>query len=464
MYKKLLKNISLISLGTLASKLIVYLMIPLYTNILTTTEYGTTDLIFTTVSLLTPIFSLEISNALMRFLLDKGYDREQVFNTCLVIMIISIIVFFLLSPITLCFSVLSKYYWLFVFYYLSNLVNGFVQSFARGGDLIKEYSIAGIIQTFVVVILNVIFLIVLKLHITGYLLAYSIGAVISVIYLVNTIHKKTKIHIELKRYKSSLAKELLFYSVPLIPNSILWWVSNSSDKYILTYFTNVSDVGIYSVAYKIPTILSVLSSVFITAWQISSVEDFGSEKTTHFFQNVAKKYLSFNAFCTSCILLILKPMCRFLFAKDFYSAWMIVPFLIVGYVYYSMSIFMGTIYTAAKKTKMVMVSTLVGSGLNIILNFIFIPKTGMYGAAIATAISYVVIYTMRKVNSSNIIKLKLGMKDILYGLILFVQSVSLYINNTWINIISFIVVIVMFVWTFDDVYVALRRKLKNRGE
>ncbi len=463
MYKKLLKNLSLISLGALSSKVISYLMIPLYTNVLSTAEYGTTDLIFTTVSLLMPLLSLEISNALMRFLLDKEYDQEEVFNTCFGILLFSAVIFLVLSPLLFCFDVFKNYYFLFIFYYISNLINGFAQSFVRGVDLVKEYSIAGILQTFFVVILNVVFLLVFKLKITGYLLAYTLGAFISVIYLLKICVERTNIHIRKLRYHSKLTKEILMYSIPLVPNSVLWWVSNSSDKYFLTLFSGISDVGIYSVAYKIPTMLSVFSSLFITAWQISSVEDFGSERTIYFFRNIAKKYLYLNTLATSILLLFLKPISGFLFLNDFYSAWTVVPFLIVGYVYYSMSLFMGTIYTAAKKTKMVMTSTVVGSIVNIILNYLLIPLTGIYGAAIATAISYVVIYLMRKLDSKHIIKLNLGFVDLFYGVLLVVQSISLYLDNYLLNIACFIIVILLFAIPFRDVYNILWNKIKERG-
>lgn len=461
MYKKLLRNISFISLGTLASKFIVYLMIPLYTNILSTSEYGIIDLIFTTVSLLIPLLSCEISNALMRFLLDKEYDQEKVFNASFFVLLISIVIFIVFSSIALWFNTIRQYYLYFVFYYLVNLINSFLQSFARGVNLVKHYSVAGIIQTFFVVGLNILLLVVLKFQIIGYLLAYSIGALVSCLYLVVILKKKTDMRVKLKQINPLLVKEILLYSAPLIPNSILWWLSNSSDKYVLTLFSGASNVGIYSVAYKIPTILSVLSSVFITAWQISSVEEFGSEKTNIFFRNVAKKYLYFNVICTSAIILFLKSICSFLFQKEFFLAWEIVPILIVGYVYYTMAVFLGTIYTASKKTKMVMISTIVGSVLNIVMNFVLIPVIHMYGAAIATSISYIVIYIIRRSNSQKIIPLELGYTDFLYGIILVTQCVCIYKDCTIINVVCFVGLIGLSYKELGDIYQGLAKKIRR---
>lgn len=444
MYRKLLKNISLISLGTLASKIIVYLMIPLYTSILTTEEYGVTDLIFTTVSLLMPLISMEISNALMRFLLDKDYDNNTIFSCCSLILFVSILIFIICIPILYCVSVFKNYILLVGIYYFTNLINGYVQCMARGIDLVKEYSIAGIIQTLFTVLFNILFLIVIPLDITGYLMAYSFGAAVSAIYLIIIIKIRKNIKFDFKLVNKTVLYELLAYSIPLIPNSLLWWISNSSDKYILTLFKGVSEVGIYSVAYKIPTILTVLSSIFITAWQISSVDDFGSESNRMFFRDIFKKYLFLTVTMTMAINLFLKIICGFMFSKNFYSAWEIVPILLIGFVYYNMSVFYGTIYTAAKKTKMVMISTLIGSLLNIILNFILIPKWGMYGASIATTISYIVIYFMRKYDTKKFMDLEIKNIDIIYGILMIFQILTVYNNLYILNIICIIIMIFIF--------------------
>lgn len=445
MYKKLIKNMSLITIGTLASKIIVYLMIPLYTSVLTTEEYGEVDLIFTTVSLLLPLLSLEISNALMRFLLDENYDNNIIFSCCFIILIGGIGLFFCLLPLFLEISIFSKYFVYFIMYYLINLVNGFLQSMARGINLIKSYSIAGILQTLFTVLFNILLLVVIDWKITGYLLAYSIGGVTSSIFLMIAILKNIDFKIKKKFITKHIIKELLIYSIPLIPNSLLWWISNSSDKYILTMYRGVSDVGIYSVAYKIPTILTVLSSIFITAWQISSVDNFGSDENKHFFRDVFQKYFYFTVILSMGILLFLKVLCKFMFINDFYIAWKIVPLLLLGFIYYNMSIFLGSIYTAAKKTKMVMISTLIGAILNIILNFMFIPKTGMYGAAIATTISYIVIYLMRKKDSKKILDLKIGNIDFIYGVVVMLQMIAVYNDSLKLNILCVVTIFILFV-------------------
>lgn len=142
--------------------------------------------------------------------------------------------------------------------------------------------------------------------------------------------------------------------------------------------------------------------------------------------------------------LFLKIICGFMFSKNFYSAWEIVPILLIGFVYYNMSVFYGTIYTAAKKTKMVMISTLIGSLLNIILNFILIPKWGMYGASIATTISYIVIYFMRKYDTKKFMDLEIKNIDIIYGILMIFQILTVYNNLYILNIICIIIMIFIF--------------------
>ncbi|WP_270640916.1 oligosaccharide flippase family protein [Longibaculum muris] len=443
MYKKLLKNISFITIGTLASKLVVYFMIPLYTAVLTTEEYGSIDLIFTTSSLIMPVLSIEISNAVMRYLLDEKYNENKVIFNCLIILLVSVITFIITSLFLININIFKEFYFYFCIYYLSNLFNGFLQCIVRGKNYVKVYSFAGIIQTISTVFFNILFLLKFDFKIKGYLMAYSLGAIISFVYLFVIIINNRVIKFNHTSYDKKLMKEMMEYSIPLVPNSLLWWISNSSDKYMLTYFTELSTIGIYSVAYKIPTILSILSSIFISAWQISSVEDFGSEKNMKFFNNITNKYLYLTILLTSFILVILKPLCKLMFSNDFYNAWRVIPILLIGYVYYNMSIFLGTIYTASKKTKMVLISTVIGSVINILFNFILIPYLNMYGAALATTVSYILIYIIRKIDSKKIMILNLNNRDTIYGIILLIQSIMIYNNCFIVNLICFSVILLI---------------------
>lgn len=404
-YRKLGKNMISLTIGNFASKLLSFLFVPFYTAVLTTSEYGTADLVTTTVTLLFPLFSLIICESMMRFALNKNEDPEKVYQIGMLVWGIGFTALLICSPLILLVKSLKDYWLLVVLYYMAYSLATNIGYFTRGVEKVVLYTISGIVATAVTIGLNLIFLLAFKLGVEGYLLSSIIANLASamVMFIGGSFYKYK---IKIRGIDRLLLKRILKYSVPMIPNSASWWVSNSSDKFILIYFAGVSVNGIYSVAYKIPTIITIVTSIFATAWRISAVEDFGSDASKKFYSDVYGMYVTLTAFMASALLVINKPLSGFLFSKDFYQAWQYVPVLLAASVIHAYCEFFGTLYTSAMKTKMLFYSTVIGAMTNIILNFLMIPPMGALGAAIATMTSYLVVWLVRMIHSSKIMKLE----------------------------------------------------------
>ena len=404
-YRKLGKNMISLTIGNFASKLLSFLFVPFYTAVLTTSEYGTADLVTTTVTLLFPFFSLIICESMMRFALNKNEDPETVYQIGMMVWGIGFTALLICSPLILLVKSLKDYWLLVVLYYMAYSLATNIGYFTRGVEKVVLYTISGIVATAVTIGLNLIFLLAFKLGVEGYLLSSIIANIASAMVMVigGSFHKYK---IRIRENDRTLLKRMLKYSVPMIPNSASWWVSNSSDKFILIYFAGVSVNGVYSVAYKIPTIITIVTSIFATAWRISAVEDFGSNVSRKFYSDVYGMYVTLTAFMASALLVINKPLARFLFSKDFYQAWQYVPVLLAASVIHAYCEFFGTLYTSAMKTKMLFYSTVIGALTNIVLNLLMIPTMGALGAAIATMSSYLVVWLIRMIHSSKIMKLE----------------------------------------------------------
>ncbi len=417
-YEKLGKNTVLFMIGSFGQKLLAFVFVPFYTSVLTTAEYGISDLIVTIVTMLWPVFTVLINEAVMRFCLDQNEDKAQIVSVGFWLNVIGLAAMLLFSPLLFLVETLKEYYLFFVLYYCIYAVNSFLSYAARGLEKVKEFAFGGIVNTAVTILFNILFLLVFRFGVKGYLTGYMIGmGAASVWLLIRT--EMYRYIFSIKKLDRQYAKEMVRYSIPLIPNSISWWINNSSDKFLVTYFCGVAVNGIYSVAYKIPSLLSVVSGVFMNAWQISAVENFGSEESRKFFSEIYRKYAALNIVCVSAITCFIQIICRILFLKDFYEAYLMAPFLVLGVSFQMMSAFLGTIYTAAKKTSMIFYTTLASAVANVGMNLIFIPVFGAVGAAMATCISYFINWLLRVVNSRKIMKLDTNLKkDIfLYGIL-----------------------------------------------
>ena len=431
-YRKLGKNTFLMMLGNFASRFLVFLLVPLYTRCLNTDAYGTADLLTTTISLLSPVLTIAASEGILRFTLNEKHDKKQVFTLSVFIFTVGFILLACFSPLIAMYSIFGGYTWLFLVYYFSYVLLLLLQQFVKGLNDVKSYAISGFLSSVVCVVSNILLLAVFGMGVNGYIFAMIAGSLVPAIYLIFKV-KIWKYLTNPFKIAKDFVKGYLIYCWPLVINQLSWWINNSSDKYILTYFCGLSANGVYSVAYKIPSFIAALSGILYSAWQISSVDDFGSEKSIKFFSDVYRKYTSVFLISASGLILFIKVLAMIFFANDFSGAWQFAVILIIAAVVQALGSFMGTVYTAAMKPVMIFVTTLLGAALNTALNFILIPRFGAYGAAIATVAGYSLILVIRLIDSHRILPIKISVaRDLVCFALLSIQAVVTCLQlNLW---------------------------------
>jgi len=444
-YKKLGKNTLLFAVGSFTQKAMSFLLLPFYTYVLTTSDYGISDLIVTVCSMVWPVFTLLIDDAVLRFSLDKDEKKEQIVSIGFYVNCVGFIFMLCFSPIMLLVDFLRNYYIFFILYYLSYSINCFFSYSLRGLEKTKLFSITGIISSFIAISCNLLFLLVFKWGIRGYLLSYIIAFLATgVIQFI--LGDFSKYIISPSLVDKSKRKEMIRYALPLIPNSISWWISNSSDKLILSAICGVSVNGLYAISYKIPSLITTCSSIFSNAWQISAVDGFGSETNRRYFSDIYYKYSTACMYLATILIALNKFVCKIAFSKDFYSAWIFVPILLYAVTFQIMSGFLGTIYTTAKKTNMVFISTVIAALSNIMLNIILIPIYGGSGAAWATCISYMVVWGVRVVDSRKILVLSVNWKkEVLCNFLLFLQVIVACQDNNIAVIIPICIMLIIII-------------------
>ncbi len=409
-YRRLGKNIILQTIGKFSSKLLVVLMIPLYTSVMSTEEYGIVDYVNVTINLLYPIITLIIVEAEVRFALDPHEEKKQVFTFANIVGIAGIVIALGLTPLLKMNSILRNWYGLFILGLVSWVVYELFMNFAFGLDRVSTAASAGVINTFSTILATIVALLYFKAGVIGYLIANALGNIIGAIYIFVKEHL-FRYYINPRKIDQNLKKGMLRYSIPMVPNSISWWINNSADKYMIEFFHGASTMALLSVAYKIPSILVTVVGIFVSAWHISSVDQFGTEENKAFFKNVYKLFNMVLALSSAFCLVFTKEISSFLFKADFFEAWLIVPVLLIAYVFQGEATFLGSVFTANKKTNVLFVSTMFGSGVNVILNLILIPRYSNIGAAIATLCGYITICIIRYISAHKIMSLNVKLHD-----------------------------------------------------
>ena len=403
-------------------------------------------MVSTTVQLLLPVLTANICDGVMRYLLDKDTNKTDVIQIgsyfssigiglCIVLVAINQIldIFHALAPLT-------AYIILFI---VATQLNQFSMQVARGLESVADLAIAGVISTAVMVCCNLLFLLVLELRLPGFFLAYSLGQFCSAFYLILKLRIYKYLYLGRPR-DQRLKKEILVYSFPLVMNMLGWWANSVSDRYVVTLLCGLSANGIYSVSYKIPTILNTLQGIFVQSWQISAVKEYGTRDSKKFFGNV---FSIINILMSvSCMVLILmcKVLGHILYAKDFFKAWEYVPFLLVSGLINSASGIVGSILSAKKNSKAMGFSAFYGSITNVVLNFGLIFIIGVQGAAIATAISSLVIFLLRWKSVRDEIKLcKPIILCLTWAIIAFQAGLMIYSGVYWLQIVLIVIVLII---------------------
>lgn len=429
-YRYLFNNIGLLTLSNFATKFLSFFLVPLYTNVLTTTEYGTYDLFNATIGVLLPVLTLNIQESVLRFALDKKTNREAIVTISAKYLLISnflVIIGLIFNRITNLNAMIAEYgIYFFLMFFVQSLV-GVITCYIRGVDRVADLSVSSVITSIVTISCNIIFLVAFKWGLPGYFLANIIGPLVQCIYLM--VRSSFLNEIRFEQFTTE-EEAMTNYSKPLIANSIAWWVNNVSDRYVIVFFCSLAENGVYSVAGKIPSILNIFQTVFNQAWTLSAVKDFDSEDKNGFFTNTYKAYNCMMVIICSSIIVADKVLAKFLYAKDFYVAWKYVPWLTVAILFGALSGYLGGFFSAVKDSKLFATSTIMGAIINLFLNFVFTPVYGAMGAAIATAISYIVVWAFRYVQSRKYIRLKINLtRDIIAYILLIVQSLLILIEG-----------------------------------
>ena len=443
--KSLLKNIGLFTIGSFGSKLLGFIMIPLYTSVLNASEYGSVDLISTTAQLLMPILLLSIQDATLRFGMDSEYEKEDVLSTTFNIIIKGSVILLLGIIFVEYFKIfnISMVYYAFLFLtFVFNSINHNLNLYLKAKNNASIIAVSGIICTFVTCTSNIILLLVFKTGILGYMISNVIGVLVQIIFqfVVGKVYRELKF-----RGYNDLSKPMVRYSAPLIANSVAWWINNVSDRYILTWLKGATANGIYAIAYKIPSILSIFQSIFFNAWSISAIQEFDENDSDGFIGTNYSIYSFVSISVCSALLLMNIPIARILYKGGYFDAWMFVPFLLVGTVFNGIAQFEGSLYAATKNTKLVATTTVIGALVNTVCNFTLIYIWGAIGASLSTLVGYFVTWLLRTVYLQRFVKMKVKwINHYISLLVLFVQSVFATLKEFAIfQMISFAVIVML---------------------
>lgn len=413
-HKTLFLNTLLFAANAFASKFVTFLLVPLYTYFMSTAEYGITDMQHTVTMLITPLATLAIADAVVRFIIENHSNEGEYSFIGFLVTAFSVIIVACLTPILdlSIFGGLGNYKAWFVVAYATNAFLQLCGEIARGIGKIKIIPICAGISSCLTLLAAIVLIGCMGLKLDGYFISISIGPLVgTLVYLAKGEIGKSFLEgarsffsydNRLSHLKDTF-KPMLQYSLPLIPNSLFWWIGTSVNRFFITGMIGIGASGLFAAAGKLPTLLNVVNSIFLQAWQLSAFQESETEHVSKFFSEVfCMLQGTMTILCSA--LAFTAPWIALIFLQgESYESWPMIPILLLANLMSVFNTFYGTVYTSKMQTTFVMRTTLIGAVVCFVLTPLFIIVLGVYGACVATAISQAVVFALRAHDSQKYI-------------------------------------------------------------
>lgn len=454
-------NTIIYGLGNIGSKFFQFLSVPIFTYFMTKSEYGEVDLVNTVITLLIPVFSMCIYNAVLRFTLEDFESRKLFFSTSMTLILPILIILILVAVIAL---FMQEYLFALVCVLLATQVsNSILLQYAKSLNHNVSFAINGLFQAaFMLIFAFVLLKFKIFSPILSFFISQFVSYILSSVYLAYVCRKDICLEIQIHEIK--LAKKILKYSLPLMPNEVMWWVMNASDRVLVSTYLGLGQNGVYAIATKIPALINTVTVIFMQSWQISAFESFANKEKERYYSKIFNTFTFFLVMSVSIVLIFLKPLVYIMGGNKFTSAWQFVPALLLGIIFSNISMFLGTNYLAAKQTAGIFKTSIIGAVLNVILNIVLIPSMGINGASFATMFSYLIVCLIRIFDTRKFVKIKFDYILLTAELlVLTMEIVALYKHETLLQILVAGIFIIVFRNYISTILKSVRLVLKRKG-
>lgn len=459
--KKLYKGTIIYAIGNFGTKILSFLITLLYTYYISTEDMGDYDLVTTTVSLFTPIITMRISDATYRWLLHD-IDKEENCISATYRVIMCGTVLSALIILTINFIVPIKY----CYYFIALLILGrwmeSLQTLLRGLKRQNLFAISGIFYSAIFLGLNLLFIVIFHLGITGMFLSTIISYTVTITMM---LFKEPRLRTKVISSKDNreLTKEMLRYSAPIVPSGLSWWIMGASDRYVIRFLLGSAANGIYAIANKFPTILSMLFTIFNYSWTdvaIGSLKEGKetSEYASHTFENLYKL-----AFCFTIFLIpATKLITELVLSPSYKSASIYIGYLYLGALFQGFTAFISAGLLQGTNTKMIAKSSTYGAIVNLLVDILLMKYSGIQAASFSTFCGFFVMWIMRVHDTKDVSPIHINLYIFIPLLLIsiIVASITIWTSN-FADIIILLISTILFVAVNRRYLVRVVKKIRK---
>ena len=435
-YKRLANNTLLFAISNFSAKLLSIVLQPYITFAMgQVEEVGITKLVQNIGSLLIPLVSMGVSYAIIRFGLDEKVKKGAVFTDGLLTILTGFFIMLCCYPLLRFVPLFAEYAPFLYIHVLVSCLRTWCTQFVRSRQLNRLVAVDGVLCSATNLGFTILFLSGFHMGAKGYVMAIICSDALSALFVFFIAGLGR--YLRPRFHSTALWKQMLAYSLPMVPAQISFWVINASDLFFVqamcdgyqdqagTYWT-----GLLGVGYFLPTILSVLGTIFYEAWQLSAVTEL--EGRQRFFSRVFGLYQSLLFCCCAGIILLCRPL-MFIFKANFFDAWHFVPLLAIGTLFSCLNQFLNSVYVVYKRSTGSLVTMLAGAVLNVILNGAFILLWGPWGVTPASFLSLLLVFLLRAYSTRGLLRIDFHPAWLALNLVLVLAEIWCLMNlSAWV--------------------------------
>ena len=439
--KTLLNGTIIYFIGNVLTQIISILLLKFVTGAVSTSEYGYFNLVVTVDNLVTPMITLQISDAVFRFFIKakSETDRKYIYSSGTTIIVagaalVCVAIMILKNPIGIQYPV-----WV-ALYVISTNIFGYNQKVVRSLKQNRLYVIANLLKSLIYFLFMVIFVLRMKMGVKGLLMANSLSTYLCIGLLATRIN--TLSYFRLKYISLEWMKKMVRFSAPLIPNTAVWWLQSSINSLLISSRIGLDYNGIYSVSIKFASVLNLVITVFNLAWQESAITEYGSENYRYFASDTLDKYIQLLLSAVAVLIPVLRLAVPYLIDKQFYDAIQYIPFLLLSTAFSAFSGYFAQMITAQNRNERLLTTNLLGAVANISIMFLLLRPLGIWAVVISSMVSNLLLSGSRFYE----VRVDIDNKSIHWGMHAFlfwlcgIQCCLYLRNNTVLTICSLCVV------------------------
>lgn len=434
--KKFITDLGIYTLGSFGSRIMTFLMVPVYTYFVDKpADFGYYDLCMTICTLLFPVASLRLRDGAVRFLLETDEEavaqRTRVISSIFRILFRSLTIWSLIALVVWTIYGTIPFWWHSLLFLLSDSMLSVEVQIARGLGKNKFFAAIGIITSFLIVLFTIICLAVFNMGVEGIFLS-NIFARIAAIGITEWHVGPGRKFLTWKIDIGAMSKEILKFCVPLIPAALCWALTSTNGRIFIRYFMGLELNGIYAIALRFGSVFNSVSYIFGTAWQETAIKQYGKDGSDLFFSQILSAYIVVLSLILVVGAFLFKAFFPMIIAEAYQDSVNYIYLMGLSAMFYAVAAFFEIGYQCAKDTKQTVLPIVWTTVINVSANFLVV-YLGLYGICLSSCLAYGYLMISRWFDTKRYFHLRvLRVAHVPIALSLASVIPFYYITNTWL--------------------------------